>query len=112
MARNKAESMAIEDRLARRSPDDVIYIGGVIESFLDSEAGKLVQALLNGRIAFEARATKDPNTSSDKRMGRIEMCQMLIDDFDQYLEDRYKMIVEIRKEKPKPEPLTDGPPVY
>lgn len=100
MARNKETSMLIEDRLLRMAPEDVIHIGGVIETLMDSEAGKLLIALLNGRIAMEARA-KDTNVSSDKRMGRIEMCQTLLDDLEQYIMDRNKLLLERVKEKPK-----------
>lgn len=102
--------MAIEDRLARGNADDIIHIGGVMEGFLDTEAGKLVQALLRGRQSKESKARTGAETPAERRLGRIEMCETLLDDLEQFIVDRNKLLLDIKKERPSKE-MHDGPPV-
>lgn len=104
--------MAIEDRLARRGPEDLLYIGGLIEELLDSETGRVIQALLNGRIAIEAGIKANLNIPAERRLGRIEMCQMLLEDFEQFIQDRHKLIVEMKRVRPQEETVMQDGPTY
>jgi hypothetical protein len=94
--------MTIQERLARRSPEDVIYLGDVVEKhYVQSEFGDILEALLNGRVMDEA--LRQQVIPADRVLGRIEMAAKLKQDLEQYVIDRDKMKAPVEQEELAPD---------
>lgn len=91
--------MKIEERLARRSPEDVIYLGELVENFLNTDCGALLTVLLNSRVSMELEKSLRSNISADRVLGRCEMANILMGDFEQFVIDKQKMSEPIETKK-------------
>ncbi len=84
--------MRIKEALIRKDTSDIVYIGEVAQKMYESEAGELLRALLNGYIGEEAiRHKEDEKTSADRVLGRIEMCQTILDDIEFMIDQARKL---------------------
>ncbi len=85
--------MKIEQRLVRRSMEDIIHIGEALEKFYNGQSGAVLRAFINGRITEEAKIHYDKTIqlSSDRILGRIEAYQMIIDDIEKAIQDKNQL---------------------
>lgn len=90
--------MTIEERIKRHEREDIIYIGQLAEQILASEMGSLLYALTSGRIATEA-STAHQVGSAERVLGRIEAYQKLVNDLEQYVVDKDKLLQVHREEE-------------
>lgn len=88
--------MTIEERIQRRAPEDIIHIGQLAENVLKSEMGVLLYALTSGRIATEA--SNNSNLNAERILGRIQGYQRLMNDLEQYVIDKNKLLQERQEE--------------
>ena len=106
---------SIAERMIRRQPADLIYIGDLVEKhcFLGegkpSEFLQLLKALTEGRAEQEVLAT--PNgVSAETILGRVQMAFKLVNDLQQFVIDRDDAKRPIkRKRKAKVTPLASEP---
>lgn len=93
--------MTIKERLVRRSQEDIIEIGHILERFYSSDAGDVLRAIINGRIARESRVHEDGRTQLDpaRILGRIEAWQMLIDDIETAIQDKDSLTQPLPEEE-------------
>lgn len=99
--------MTIKERMVRRSPEDVVYIGDLVERHFQGEFGEVLEALTNGRVQEEALRERG-QLSADRILGRIEMAARLAQDLEQFIIDKDSMM-EPKKRTPegKESPLAD-----
>lgn len=90
--------MNIKERLARREQQDIIHMGQVVEVALDGEFGEILEVLMNGRISREAQESRGGRLSADRHLGRIEMCEILMDDLNQFIADKAKLQMPLEEE--------------
>lgn len=89
----------IKDALLKQEPEDKIYIGDVAEKFYNSQAGELLRAVSNGLQSTEIeRHTHDHTTNSDLKMGRIEGIQMIINAFEDMIQEKEAMQDVVRED--------------
>ena len=94
--------MKIDQRLVRRRQEDIIEIGNIIEKFYNGQGGAILRAIINGRKSEEAKihqtelATLHP-TPAERVLGRIEAYQNIIDDIEQAIEDKNRLIEPIEE---------------
>lgn len=96
-AKKTKHDEAIENRLegcSRNEASHIIYVGELVERVLCGEFGAVLKALTAGRIATEL-STRDPNVSSDRRIGRLEMANELWSDLEQFVHDKDKVQSEL-----------------
>lgn len=73
--------MRIEERLLRRSPDDVVYIGGIIQSAMRGEFWTVLTMMSASLKVEEIEKSKNgvgQPISADRVLGRIEAYETLI----------------------------------
>ena len=99
--------MTIKERMIRRTPEDIVHIGDLVERHFQGEFGEVLEALTNGRVQEEALRERG-NLSADRILGRIEMAARLAQDLEQFIIDRDSMIQpKKRTRKSKESPLAD-----
>lgn len=81
----------IEECLVRGETQDIIYIGEVAERLYNGEGGFLLRALTNGQISEEAEVKQKDDLPADRRLGRIEAYQNMINLIEQAIEDGNSM---------------------
>lgn len=91
--------MKIEDRIIRRSQEDIIEIGSALEAFYNGPAGTIVRALANQITMEQFTSLEDNKTSSDKKLGRAEGVNMLIHGIELAIDDMQRLTVEIKEEQ-------------
>jgi len=64
--------MKIEEKMLRRSQEDVIEIGEKLKKFYNSDAGAVIRAIINTIIIENISQEYDKDISSDRRLGRCE----------------------------------------
>lgn len=75
--------MTIEERMVRREQEDIITIGQTLETFYNTDAGAIIRAMVNGRVALEAKQHREGSPIKPGRaLGRIEAYQQLVDDIE------------------------------
>lgn len=91
--------MTIEERMIRREPEDLMAIGQVLESFYNSDAGAVLRAIVNGRVAKEAKIHRDGSRVKPGRaLGRIEAYQQIIDDVEVAIAEYHDLIRPLPEE--------------
>ena len=107
--------MKISERLQRRSNDDIIYIGSLVEKHCfkngneSTEFLELIKALTEGRAEQEALMNK-PDQSAQRILGRIEMAYRLINDLNQFVIDKEAINRPLSKEdESDPTPIANEP---
>lgn len=91
--------MKIEDRIIRRSQEDIIEIGSALEVFYNGPAGTIVRAIANTITMEQFTNLEDNITSSDKKLGRAEGINMLIHRIELAIDDMQRLTVEIKEEQ-------------
>ncbi len=94
-SRVTSSDMAIEERLAsagRGERNSIIYLGELVERNLKGEMGAILKALTTGRISSELQIARDNKISSDRILGRLEMAEELWQDFENFVNDKDKLI--------------------
>ncbi len=91
--------MKIEERLIRRSQEDVIEIGSALEEFYNSPAGTVVRAMANAITARQFTSVEDNITSSDKKLGRAEGVNLLITDIELAIDDMQRLKIDIKEDQ-------------
>lgn len=79
--------MTIEERLVRQSPEDILYIGHIVETAYLGEFGRVLNAIIEGlktrEIAYhQTNPTDRQPMSADRILGRIEGYQAVINELD------------------------------
>lgn len=100
--RKTKQEKAIEERLtkcSRNDPQEIIFVGELVERTLAGDFGAILKALTAGRTAMELDAQKVSGKSSDYHLGRLSMANDLWNDLEQYVHDKDKMQEEIGKER-------------
>lgn len=94
--------MKIEQRLVRRSMEDIIHIGEQLDRFYSGQAGVVLRAFINGHITEECRIhyDKSQQLSADRILGRIEAFQIIIDDIERAIQEKNQLV--------QPEEKDDG----
>lgn len=90
--------MKIEERIVRRNMEDVIEIGSALEKFYNGSAGTIFRALANARTTEQFTSTEDNHTSSDKKLGRAEGINLLIQDIERAIDDKNRLTMEMKEE--------------
>ena len=81
--------MQIADRLIRRSQEDIIEIGNVMDTFYSSDAGVVLRAIINGQICKESNSHYyEAKIPADRILGRIEGFQKVIDSIELSIKDK------------------------
>ncbi len=91
--------MNIEERIVRHTQEDIIEIGMALEGFYNSSAGTVVRAMANAITHEQFINTEDNITSSDKRLGRAEGVNLLINRIEIAIEDMQRLIIETKEEQ-------------
>lgn len=88
-------SLDIEERLAgcgRKEAEHIIYVGNLVERALKGEIGAVIKALTVGRISAELTNSRTTQVPSERTLGRIEMADSLWSDFEQFVNDKDKLL--------------------
>jgi hypothetical protein len=91
--------MKIEQRLVRMNEEDVIEIGSALEKFYNGSAGTIIRAMVNAITLEQFTAVEDNKTSSDKRLGRAEGVNMLINRIEMAIDNMQRREAEVREEQ-------------
>lgn len=91
--------MKIEERMMRKSQEDIMEIGSALEKFYDSPAGTIVRAIANARTVEQYTQVEDNKTSSDRRLGRAEGIHILITDIELAIDDMRRLSVELKEDQ-------------
>lgn len=109
--------MTIQERLSRRSQEDLIYVGELVERVCFKEDNQpteflqLLKALTEGRAENEAMMNKN-GTSAERILGRIEMAYKLVNDLQQFVIDKDSAKApRRRRSRQKPSPLAEEPSI-
>ena len=99
--------MTIRERIIRRLPEDIIYLGDLVEKHMYGEFGEVLDALTQGRINEEVLKERN-GVSPDRILGRCEMAARLSQDLEQYVVDRDEIMKPLEmKEKETESPIAD-----
>jgi len=101
----------IEERMIRRSNEDIEYLGDLVERHYQGEFGKVLTALTQGRVMEEALRAKN-GESPDRILGRIEMAAKLTQDLEQFIIDRDTLRQPRKKEEALVESVVAEDPAY
>jgi hypothetical protein len=91
--------MKIEERMMRRSEEDIIEIGSALETFYNSPAGTIVRAMANAITTRQFTGTEDNETMAAKKLGRAEGISLLITDIELAIDDMKRLNVEIKEDQ-------------
>lgn len=91
--------MQISDRIVRREIEDRVEIGIRLEDFYNSDAGTVIRAMINARISEQFSNPEDAKTSADRKLGRAEGLQMLINDIELAIQDMKQLTAPIEEQK-------------
>ncbi len=91
--------MKIEERLIRRSQEDVIEIGSALEEFYNSPAGTVVRAMANAITNEQFTGIDDIQTSADRKLGRAEGIHLLIQRIEYAIQDKTRLTSEIKEDQ-------------
>lgn len=69
--------MSIKEKMVRRSMEDVIEIGEILNKFYNSSAGEIFRAMVNDIILDNVSQELDVITNADRRLGRCEGAQKI-----------------------------------
>lgn len=83
--------MKIEDRMIRRSQEDIIEIGQVAEKFYNGQAGALFRAIVNAIVLEQISQEQDTITNADRRLGRAEGANKVRDFIELAIADMKKL---------------------
>lgn len=86
-------------RCAKADPQEIIYVGLLVERTLKGEFGEILQALTSGRTSEELSAQKSSSKSSDYHLGRLSAFNDLWNDLEQYVHDKDKMQSKLAKDE-------------
>ena len=90
--------ISIEERLVgcgKKENDHVIYVGEVVERAIKGEIGAIIKALTAGRLSRELYENRNGKMSADRVLGRLEMCDLLWNDLEQFVLDKDKLLTPI-----------------
>jgi len=94
--------MRIEERLARRAPDDIVYIGGLIQNSMKSEFWKVLEMMTASLKIEEIEKSKNglgAQISSDRVLGRIEAYETIITNLEAIAAQKEELSKPITKKK-------------
>jgi hypothetical protein len=91
--------MKIEDRLLRKSQEDIIEIGSALEQFYNSPAGTIVRAMANAITTNQFINTTDNETAASRRLGRAEGISILITDIELAIDDMRRLSTDLKEEQ-------------
>ena len=91
--------MTIEERIVRNNQEDVIWIGMALDSFYNSDAGTIFRAMANAITHEQFINTDDHVTPADKKLGRAEGVNLIIERIERAIEDMNRLNAEIKEEQ-------------
>lgn len=83
--------MKIEERMVRRTQEDVIEIGQVADKFYNGQAGALFRAIVNAIVLEQISQEQDTITNADRRLGRAEGANKVRDYIEMAIVDMKKL---------------------
>lgn len=90
--------MTIDEKLVRRSQDDVIEIGSALEILYNSPTGVILRAMANAIVTEQFTGIED-NSSADRKLGRAEGVTLLISNIELAIDDKQRLQVEIKDDQ-------------
>lgn len=94
--------MRIEERLARRAPEDIIHIGGIIEHTMKGEFWSILKMLGVSLKVDEIERAKNGigvPISSERVLGRIEAHQTMLDALEAIVIQRNELQKPVESKK-------------
>ena len=91
--------MKIEEKMIRRSQEDVIEIGQVMEKFYNGQAGSVFRAIVNAIILENVSSETDVHTPADRRLGRAEGANKVRDFIEMAILDMKKLTTPLPAEE-------------
>lgn len=91
--------MTIEERLVRRSQEDIVEIGSALEVFYNSPAGTIVRAIANAIVTRQFTGIEDNSTRAEKKLGRAEGVTLLITDIELAIDDMKRIQAEVKEDQ-------------
>lgn len=98
--------MRIEERLTRRSPDDIIFIGNLIQNAMRSDFWVVLQMLSSSLKVEEIEKSKTGiggPISSDRVLGRIEAYETLTSNLEAFVTMKEELSKPLTQKKESPE---------
>lgn len=94
--------MRIEERLTRRAPDDIIYIGNLIENAMRGELWAVINFMSASLKVEEIEKSKNglgTPISAERILGRIEAYETLITNLESIVVQKEELSKPITKKK-------------
>lgn len=86
--------MRIEERLERKDNEDIIILG----ELLKSEGVQLVRLMVKNLINLELSHSRADGASSDKKIGRLEGYQTVLDDIAGFIQGADELNIPVNPE--------------